>query len=199
MHIDPRGLHREVLILHIEEVDQTRVLEILNIVHGRRTAETDLLGNTTYVQRTRRISHQNMEQFAQLMQASHIDLLNHQYIHLQLAVHHLQQRCLERLGLQIRRIIAVIEIGLEIFQRLHALAYLAGDRGVMLDNILEGIRMEPQTCLQVQILTEGEPTQVIGLNDILEIVILFINRHDRRSTEDDMQVFVLGVTAFELL
>ena len=69
----------------------------------------------------------------------------------------------------------------------------------MLDNILEGIGMEAQTCLQVQILTEGEPAQVIGLNDILEVVILFINRHDRRSTEDDMQVFVLGVTAFELL
>ena len=131
------------------------------------------------------------------MQTGDIDLLNHQHIHLQLAIHRLEQFRFEGLRLEIGGIIPMVQICLEIVERAHATAYLARDRSMTLHEFLQRIGLEAQACLQVQVLAERETTQVIGIGNILEVVILLVDRHDGRSAEDDMQSFEAIIAALE--
>ena len=197
MHIDLGRLHREGFAFGIEEVDESGVLEVLDIVHRGCPTETDGFGYVADVKRTRCVLHQDIKQFAQFMETSHIDLLDHEHIHFKLGVHHLEQFGLKGLGLQIGRIVTVIEVVPEIIERSNAFAYLTRDRGMALDDLFERIRAQLKSRLDIKVLAEGETTQVIGLHDAFDIVVILIDRHDGCSTEDNMEVAVLGIAAFE--
>ena len=185
--------------LRIAFPDRPIVEEQIKMINSKvgRKDHLIILGDIGDIECTGRIVHQDIKQFAQLMQARHVDLLDHEHVHLQLGVHHFEQRCLETLGLEVGRIITVVEVGLEVIEGTHPFADLPRDGRMTIDDLLQRIGAETQTGLQVEVLPEGESAQVVGLNDILEVVVILIDRHDRRRAEDDMQVFVLAVTTLQ--
>jgi alanine racemase len=71
-------------------------------------------GTTLGYGRTWCLAQHNLQQFAQFVQTCHINLLDHEYIHFKLRVHHFEQSSLKGFTFQIRRIITMVEVGFEI-------------------------------------------------------------------------------------
>ena len=142
LHIYLGRLERELLALWVKHVQQARILEVFDIVHCGRTGAVDSLSQVADIEAAWRLLEHEVEQFAELRQRANLDLLDEQDIHIQHHVHHLQERLREIMRLQEERIIAVVQIVVEILQRLDNLADLLRNLYMVLKDILERVHRQ---------------------------------------------------------
>ena len=86
------------------------------------------------------------------------------------------------------RIVAVVEILLEVFPRTHLRQDALEDRLVVFEQFLEGIGAEVFTCAQVDKLTEGETMQPILLCKGVELSVVVVASAHRSGGVDDAQI-----------
>ncbi len=84
----------------------------------------------------------------------------------------------------------VVEIVREVFQRTDVRQDLA-DKVLMIgEDLLERVGAEVITGYEVEILAEGEATQVVRLDGSADLLVLFFQAHNARAGENDLQIGV---------
>ena len=178
LHIYLGRLERELLALWIEHVQQARILEVFNIVHCGRTRAIDGVCQTADVETARRLLEHEVEQFAQLRQGTDLNLLDEQHVHLKDHIHHLQQRLGEVVRLEEERIVAMVKVVIKILQWLDILADLLRNLHMVLEDILERIDWQLETECDIEVLAEAEATQVVGMYNIADVMVILDESHD---------------------
>ena len=153
----------ETLVFFVDEVDQTGFFEILQIVHHRGARSTDFFGKTAHVG-SRGVAHsKEIEQFLDALEIFELDLFDEEDVDFDHRIHRTEKLLCEVTTFEEERIVAVVEILLEVFPRTHLRQDALEDRLVVFEQFLEGIGAEVFTCAQVDKLTEGETMQPILL------------------------------------
>ena len=196
---DLRGLLGEVFIDRIDEVRQSGVGEVFDVVHHRGAAGLDVVGELAHVGRLRRtVLGNHIEELLDLREIFQFDLLDEQDVHLGHHVHRLQQVLAVVALLLEEGIEAVVDIVLEVFVGRHLGQDLLDDALVVGENLVEGVGTERVACQQVDELTERETAQVIGFHDAVEFGVLVLQPHHAAAREDDLQVRVEVIALAEL-
>ena len=120
--LSDREFDEKMRRLQEQQVQQARLLEVLDIVHRCGSRRIDSLGYTCDIQRTGGCHQHYMQQLTHLRQVADFYLLNHQHIYLQHHVHLFQQFRLEVTMFQKSRIVAVTQIVFEVFHRVEFVA-----------------------------------------------------------------------------
>ena len=199
VHHDTRRLLRERLTRGVDDVDETGVREVLDVVHHRSTGGLNLVSQLADIGRRRTLNGDEIEQFLELGQVFQFYLLDEQDIHLQHHVHGLQQVLGEVAMLEEERIKAVVQVALEEIQRIDLGEDVLHNPFMMLNDVLKAIGREVVSGLEVQELTEREASQVIALDKAIELGVLLLEAHHRGTGEDDAQARVLIMATAQFL
>ncbi len=92
----------------------------------------------------------------------------------------------------------MLEVVAEVIERFHLRAYLCSQLLVVKDDILEGKDGQFGLRLQLEVLAEAIPAQVVHPHDMPDILVTFDQAHHRRSREDDMQRGVMEEAVAQL-
>lgn len=178
----------ETLVFFVDEVDQTGFFEILQIVHHRGARSTDFFGKTAHVG-SRGVAHsKEIEQFLDALEIFEFDLLDEEDVDFDHRIHRTEKLLCEVTTFEEERIVAVVEILLEVFPRTHLRQDALEDRLVVFEQFLEGIGAEVFTCAQVDKLTEGETMQPILLCKGVELSVVVVASAHRSGGVDDAQI-----------
>lgn len=145
----------------IDDVDKSCIGEILDIVHYRSTRGVDLLCQLADVGRLWPVDSEKIEEFLDLGEIFQFYLLDEQDVYFYHHIHRLQQILRIVPLLQIEGVVAVVEIILEVPQRLNVGQDLPVDDGLMvLENLIERVRTEMFFRFQVEKLPKGEASEL---------------------------------------
>jgi hypothetical protein len=199
VHIDYSGLLGERFLDRIEHIDESGFLEVRQIVDHRGAACLDALGQQADVGRARGFLRQDVEQLLEFGQIAEFDFLEEEHIHLEHGVHVLDEHLRVVLLLEEERIVTVVQIVLEVVEGLNLRADVGGYLGVVGQNLLVAVRAEVGASHEVNILTEGESTQVVAVADTVELGVGLLEAHHRATGEDDLNLGILLVDKLEFL
>ena len=76
------------------------------------------------------------------------------------------------------RIIAMVKVLGEVLQWLDVLADLLRNLHVVLEDILERIDRQLETECDIEVLAETETTEVVGMHNITDVVVILDESHD---------------------
>ena len=100
--------------------------------------------------------------------------------------------------LEEERIVAMVEIVVEIIQRLDTLANTMRDIDMMVQDILEGIDWQFEAERDIKILAEAESAEVGWVDDRGEVLVVLDQSHDGRGSKDDVEVGIAVVALRQL-
>lgn len=100
--------------------------------------------------------------------------------------------------LEEERIVAMVEIVVEIIQRFDTLADAMGDIDMMVQYILERIDGQFEAERDIEVLAETESAEVVWVDDRGEVLVVLDQSHDRRGRKDDVEVGISVVALRQL-
>ena len=100
--------------------------------------------------------------------------------------------------LQEERIVAMVEIVVEIIQRFDTLANTMSNVDMMMQNILERIDRQFQAQSDIEILAEAESAEVVWVDDRGKVLVVLDQSHDGRGSKDDVEVGISVVALRQL-
>ena len=199
VHHDACGLLGEVLVGVVDHVDESRVGEVLDVVHDGGARGLDVGGELADVGRGGAVYGEHVEELLELGEVLELDLLDEQDVDLNHHVHGLEEVLAEVAALEEEGVEAVVEVGLEeALEGVDDVEHLGGDALVAGDDLLEGAGREVAAGLEVEELAEGESAQVVAVDEAVELGVLVLEAHDAGAGEDDAQAGVLVVAAPQL-
>ena len=191
-------LFREVLASGVDDVEQSGIGQILDVVHGRGATCPDVAGELRDVGRLVGIDSQEVEQLLDLCQIFQLYLLDEQDVHLGHHVHGFQQVFRVVAVLEEEGIEAMMQIVLKVKLRRSLGKNLPPDVLVALQNVVERVSWEVVARLEVEKLSERESPEVVRLDDTVELGVLLLQLHDARPGEDNLQFGIEVVASTEL-
>lgn len=100
--------------------------------------------------------------------------------------------------LEEERIVAMVEIVVEIIQRLDTLADTMSNVDMMMQNILERIDRQFEAERDIEVLAEAESAEVVWVDDRGEVLVVLDQSHDGRGSKDDVEVGISVVALRQL-
>lgn len=89
----------------------------------------------------------------------------------------------------------MMDIILKVFHRTNLGQDGMGNLFVMVLNVLQRVRLELLSGLQVQVFPERESPEVVALDDTVEFRVFFLQPHDTRTGEDYLKLRVAVVAS----
>ena len=188
----------EFLARMVDEVQQARIGEVLDVIHHRGPRSIYFVSQSADIRSRGTVYGQEVEQFLQLRQILQLHLLDEEDVHLYHHIHGLQQVLREIAFLEEEGVETMMQITLEIIQRINLLQDSLRDAFVVPHNLIQGISREVLVCLHVQELAEREATQVVALHQPVQLWILFLQAHHGTAREDDSKSRILIVASAKL-
>ena len=161
VHIDDSRLLRELLIDRVEHVDETCLLEVAEVVDHSGAAGLDALCQKTHVRRTWSLLCKDMKQFLEFWKIAEFYLLEEENIDLKHGIHILNEHLAVVLLLKEERIETMVDVVLEIRERLNDAAYLCGYLLMVGNNLLIAVWTEVGTSYEIDVFAEREATEVV--------------------------------------
>ena len=182
----------------VDEVDQSGVGKVFDIVHHCGAAGVDLVGEFTDIGCLRPIEGQKIEELLDLGEVFQFYLLDEQDVHFRHHVHGLEQILQEVSVFKEEGIEAMMEIILKEGRGIHSLDNVFCDRLVVAHDLVQGMWRKVSMGLEVEIFPKGEPTKVVAFHHAIELRILFFEPHDAGSGENDLQLGIFVVALAQL-
>ena len=187
---DLRRLLGEVLTCRVDEVQQTGIGEVLDIVHHRGATGLYVLSELAHVRRLTGTTLGNLvEELLDLREILELYLLDEQDVNLCHHVHGLQQVLAVVAVLLEEGVEAVVDVVLKVAGGGYLRQYLLDDALVVAEDLLKRVGAEGVARQEVDEFTEGEAAQVIGLDDAVE---LGFSSFSRMTLEPVNTIFRLG-------
>ena len=174
---DACGLLGEVFAWTIEHVEQTGICQVLDVVHYCCTAGLQVLSQLTDVGSSVIACSKQVEQLLYLCQILQVDLLDEQDVHLNHHVDCLQQVLDEACFLEEEGVVSVMQIVVEVVERIDLLQDFLSNVLVSVLNLTNGVGTEVCSCPEVQVFAEREATQVVACADAIQLGILLFQSH----------------------
>ena len=192
------GFLGEFVAFPINHVDQSSLLQILDVMHHCRSRHAKFLGKLTHVRHRTTAGGQKIEQLLNLRQVLQLYTFYEKYVNLNHHIHVLEEVFrIVRVGKE-ERVETVVEVCLEVFARINFREDFRCNLSVVVDDFVECVRTQLQAGGEVQELAEREATQVVRLHDAVQFGILFLQTHHGRPSEDNLQAWVAVVTLTQL-
>ena len=193
------GLLGKYLSWRIDDVDEACVSEILDIVHHSGATRANLLCQFADVWSLWTFERQHVEELLYLGEVFQFNLLDEQYVYLSHHVHRLEQIFREVPVLQEERIESVVDVVLEVLHRTGLWQDLLDESFVVVEYLIQGEWLKVVASQQVDVLSEGEASQIVALHNAVEFGVLLLQSHHARSSEHYLQSRVLVVASTQLL
>lgn len=178
----------ECLTFGVDHIDESRVCQILQIVHYGGARGTDVCGKLAYIGSHGTVDGQQIKQFFQFCQVLELNLFDEQDVHFEHHVHRFQKVLREVAFFKEEWVEPMVKVVPEIFERPGLGQYLSYDAFVVAQDFIQRVGWEVVVRHQVQIFTERESAQVVRLDDSVQFGVFLFQPHHGRTGEDDAQL-----------
>lgn len=200
VEVNRSRLLRVAFAFAVNHIDKACLLEILEVVHDRRSRSADFLSQAADIGRRGVAYSQEVKELLDAGEILQLDLLIEQKVYLNHVVHRLQKRLGKVMVLEEEGIIAMLEVFLEVMPRLHLRQYRTEDAVMIGQELVESISLEVLVGDEVDVLAEGKAVEHVDAADMGKFRIVLSFAHiDGGRRINDAKVGIFMVALHKLL